>query len=293
MADYSITKSILSVSSPGVAPDPVNDDLTVSLARRCNDFAAGVKRDHPEKFGFFASLPLPNVPASLEAIRYAFDDLHADGIGLLTNYNGTYVGAPELNPVFEELNKRKAIVFIHPSCPCIAPAPGTKPSRGTEAAPLITQYPAPMFEYFFDASRAVLNLFFTGTIKAYPDIQYILTHAGNVLPPLIERVTKFNDIVTTLPKDVTTQMMIEEFNKRFTFDLAGYPFPDQVHAMRRFGNPNRVVYGSDYPFTPAPVVEKLLKEMDEGLRERFHGDQNLEEEMKAIWDGNAKKLLGF
>lgn len=295
MSSVSITKSIISISSPGVSLDPSNGALTVSLARQCNDFAAGIKRTHPNKFGFWASIPLPNVPASLDEMAHALDDLGADGIGLLTNYHGHYLGSKDFEPIFAELNRREATVFVHPSTPCIAAhePEGTAHRDGSarpiNAAPLAVKYPSPMFEFLFDSTRAVLNLFFSGTIARYPDIQYIIPHAGAALPPLIERNTRFNEILG-LDVTVTSQVIRDTFARQFSFDLAGLPFPDQIHGLLRFVDPSRLLYGSDYPFTPGKAVSILLKDMDEGMRLLWSGEGG-EEKRRGVWEDNAKRLL--
>lgn len=295
MSSVSITKSIISISSPGVSPDPGDGALTVRLARQCNDFAADLKRTHPDKFGFWASIPLPNVAASLDEMAHALDELDADGIGLLTNYHGHYLGSKDFEPVFAELNRRKATVFVHPTTPCIAAhkpegtADGDPPARPINAAPLAAQYPSPMFEFLFDTTRAVLNLFLSGTMARFPDIQYIIPHGGAALPPLIERNTRFSAILG-LNVTLTSQVVRETFARQFFFDLAGLPFPDQIHGLLRFVDSSRLLYGSDYPFTPGQVVSELVKDLDEGMKGLWGGEEG-EGKRRGIWEGNAKRML--
>lgn len=268
-------------------------DLSVTLARQCNDYAGELKKTHPTKFGFWASLPLPIVSASLKEIDHAFDCLGAEGVVLLSNYHGHYLGSEEFRPIFHELNRRKAIVFIHPGTPCIAP-PVTYPASVIDALPLAGSYPSPMFEFFFDSARAVLNLFFTNTVTDYPDIRYIVSHGGGVLPPLIDRCTRFNQITgePRSPRNHTTEFIKKVFNERFWFDLAGYPFPYQVHGLL-FVDHSRLLYGSDYSFTPDEVVSQLVDEMDRGMIELWGDDEEGEAKRKAVWEGNARKLLGL
>lgn len=300
MTSESITKSILSISSPGVGPDRFNGPLSVSLARQCNDYAGELKKTSQGKFGFWASLPLPIVPASLREIEHAFDCLGAEGIVLLSNYHGHYLGSDEFRPIFRELNRRKAIVFIHPGTPCI-PAPTTNPASKIDALPLADFYPSPMFEFFFDSARAIINLFLSHTITEFPDIKYIVSHGGGVLPPLIDRVTRFNQI-TGDPQDpyhrnnpipITTDMIKKIFNERFFFDLAGYPFPYQIHGLLLFVDHSRLLYESDYSFTPDNVVSDLVNEMEQGMIDLWGNGTDGEEKRKAVWEGNASKLLGL
>ena len=128
------------------------------VARICNEFQARMVLEHPSRFGSFALLPLPDVDGALEEITYALDILHLDGVGLFSSVNDRYLGDPLFDPVFDELNRRNAVVFIHPThC----------------EAPQETNLGAPPFvvEYVFDTTRAIVNLIFTGTLKRYPDIR--------------------------------------------------------------------------------------------------------------------------
>lgn len=300
MTNESIIKSIISISSPGAGVDRFNGPLSVKLARRCNDYAGDLKKAHPDKFGFWASLPLPIVPASLREIDHAFDCLGAEGVVLMTNYHGHYLGCDEFRPIFEELNRRKAIVFIHPGTPTIAP-PTTNPASVIDALPVADVYPAPMFEFFFDAARAVMNLFFSQTVTDYTDIQYIVSHGGGVLPPLIDRCTRFNQITgepqdpyrRNGPVEITTELIKQIFNERFYFDLAGYPFPYQIPGLLMFVDYSRLLYGSDYSFTPDNVVSDLVNEMEQGMIGLWGDGTDGEEKRKAVWEGNASKLLGL
>ncbi|KAI4121176.1 MAG: hypothetical protein LQ338_006524 [Usnochroma carphineum] len=295
MSRASISKSIISISSPGVSPGPFDEELPVNLAQQCNDVAADLKKSHPDKFGFWASLPLPNVNASLEELKRALDELDADGIGLLTNYHGHYLGSKEFDPVFAELNSRRATVFVHPSTPCIAAhnlqrmTAAHGPFHPIDATPLSDQYPQPMFEFLFDSTRAVLNLFLTGTMAKFPNIRYIIAHAGAALPPLIERNTRFNELIG-LEVELTSQTVKDTFAKQFFFDIAGFPFPDQIHGLLRYVDASRLLYGSDYPFTPEQSASELQKEAEEGMKDLWPGEDG-EEKRRGVWQSNAQKML--
>jgi 6-methylsalicylate decarboxylase len=223
MAQLNITKSILSISSPGTFLIPNDSAAARKLSRECNDFAAELISRRPKQFGFWASLPLPDIDGSLEEIAYALDELKADGVTLHTNSHGIYLGDKTFDPIFNELNRRKANVFIHPTTPCI--------NHGqTPAAPL-PQYPSPMCEFLFDTARIVINLFISGTIARCPDITFIIPHAGGTLPPLIERFTAFTSIIPSAQElKLSSEVVKETFGKQFYFDLAGMPFPDQIHG---------------------------------------------------------------
>lgn len=287
MRDNSITKSIISISSPGVRLNHSDDAASRTLARRCNEYASELTKRRPEQFAFWASLPLPNVPDSLAEIAYAFDTLHAHGVAVETNH-GVYLGDPSLDAVFDELNKRAATVFIHPTTPCVSHSPlHDEDSHYHTAITFLPQFPNPLMEFLFDTARAVLNLFASGTIHRCPNITFVIPHAGGTLPLLIQRFSAFATAFLRLEFDLGQDIIRETFKKQFYFDLAGFVFPDQIHAILRFVGPQRLLYGSDYPFTPAPLVANLGGTMRSGLLDVFP-DGSVR---NAIYSGNAKRLL--
>jgi hypothetical protein len=177
MQDNSITKSIISISSPRVHLIPGDHALSRELARQCNDFAHDLVKRRPQEFGFWASLPLPHAEGSLEEISYAIDVLHANGIAIETNYHGVYLGHPSLDAIFNELNRRKATVFIHPTTPCVK-HPHSSRSDGYDhiAATPLSQFPSPLMEFLFDTTRALINLFVSGDCCALP--KYHICHTS-------------------------------------------------------------------------------------------------------------------
>ena len=171
-----IATGMFSVSSPGVHFG--NDAKARLMARSVNEFAARTIAEHRGRFGGFASLPLPDVDGALERFAYALDTLKLDGIVMLTNFNGVYLGDNRLDPVFDELNRRGAVVFIHP----------TSPICWQQSA---LGYPRPMIEFTFDSTRAVVNLIFSGTTARCPKVRFIVPHAGGTLPFLARRIGMF------------------------------------------------------------------------------------------------------
>src|SRR5437588_2806562 len=164
------------ISSIAPAGDPFNDSSTaVRLCRQCNEYAARLAADHPRRFGVFASLPLPNVDGSLKEIEYAFDTLKADGVGLFTSYGDKYLGDPSFEPVYAELNRRKAVVYVHPTTPdcCGKVVPGIGPST---------------IEFATDTTRTVTHIVFSGVATKFPDIRSMFSHAGGTLPFLTARL---------------------------------------------------------------------------------------------------------
>ena len=299
-AGVNIEKSIISISSPGIFLQPGDHKIARQLCRDCNDYAAGLKKRDPDHFGFWATLPLPDIEGSLSELAHALDTLNADGIAVETNHHGKYLGDESFEPVWAELDRRKAIVFIHPTCPWIAEnahithpsqrSPSSTKDAPTPAVPLPT-YPRPIFEFLFDTARAVINLFYTGTITRYPNITYIIPHSGGCLIPLIQRFSLFGHMIPGLPVEptCTPDFVKDRLRKQFYFDLAGTPYPDAVYALMRHVDVRQVLYGSDYPFTPAGQVKVLAGVMAQGMGK---GDLfRTEEDKEAVYYGNAKRLL--
>jgi len=291
MKENGISRSIISISSPGTVlttNDPIH---AVQTTTYCNDYAANLKKEHPDKFGFWASLPLPHVDLALAEIERAAR-LGADGYALLTNVQGHYLGDEIFDRVFDELNKRHATVFIHPTTPCMlcsTPAPSGSKETYLKVPPLGRKYPSPMFEFFFDTARMLTNLFHSGTVARTPNIRFVIPHLGGAMPPLLSRTAGFSAIV---PESLalSQDQVKETLNRQFYFDLAGFAFPMQfVGLVDGVGiQRDRLVYGSDYPFTPAPLVKKLARELEVGLSEAFGSDRD---EAYKILAENAEELL--
>ena len=289
MDKLGISKSIISISSPGTHLVAGNDELAAKVTRDCNAYAADLKKQQPDRFGYFASLPIPDVETCLEEIARAADE-GCDGYVFLTNGHGHYLGDKAFDPIFEELNKRHATIFIHPTtptCPCSpeALAQGQKPVK---AAPFAGKYPNPMLEFFFDTARIVTNLFMSGTVRRSPNIQIILPHLGGTMPPLLSRWTGFSTLVPGPWEGVSEDEVRGAFRKQIWFDLAGFPFPGQIKGLMEGAGVthDRIMYGSDFPFTKPEGVEMLLGKMDEGVKGLFSQDQ-----IEDLYHRNAERLL--
>lgn len=244
MDSLGIDGAVLSVSSPGLLLGAGTD--VVALARDVNEEGAALTRDHPGRFGTFASLPLPDVEAAMEEAVHALDVLGADGVVLLTNYEGLYLGDRRLDPLFEVLDARRATVFVHPTSPVCC----EQTSLGR---------PRPLLEFFFDTTRAVTNYLLQGGPQRFPAVDVIVPHAGAALPVLFDRVAGFVSRGAT-PAEVTVDE-VHAGLQRLWFDLAGHAAPQQSHAVRRLAGLERLLYGSDYPFTPAAQVTRALEEL--------------------------------
>jgi predicted TIM-barrel fold metal-dependent hydrolase len=231
MDERGVATAILSVSTPGVH---LGDDAEArALARDVNAYAAAMARAHPRRFGFFATLCLPDVRGSLRELEHAFDALGADGVVLLANSRGVYLGDKSFDPLFEELNRRQAVVFVHPSI-----VPGLEPLPGV---------PTYVVDFLLDTTRAAIGLARSGTLERYPELKIILAHAGGIVPFAAYRMSAAASPRGN-PIDGVAQL------KRFYFDTALSGSPTALPSLLAFAQPDHVVYGSDFPYAPAPVV---------------------------------------
>ncbi|KAH9205497.1 hypothetical protein DL95DRAFT_348311 [Leptodontidium sp. 2 PMI_412] len=297
MKAHNISISVLSITSPGTYLSPGKSEDAAQITRETNEELASICSAHPESFRFFASLPLPSVEDSLKEIDYALDVLGAVGFALMSNAQGIYLGDPSLDRVLAKLDERKAVVFLHPSsCNLILPDPSTGGSK-VEVVKVLP-YPRPMMEFMFDETRTVANLLLSDSLVKYPNITYIMSHCGCTLPPIIDRIGAFDAIVHG--RGNKSQDFKGLLQKRFFFDLAGVPFPDQIFGLvRMLGGKekarSRLLYGSDFPFTPGEAVKGLVARMEAGFAE---GEENVfgmegESIKSEAWEGNARKLFGL
>jgi 6-methylsalicylate decarboxylase len=240
MAATSVSAAVLSISSPGVhfgADSTGRDAAARDLAAHVNDAGAHIVAAQPARFGLSAVLPLPDVDGALLELTRAYDELGADAIALKTNYHGRYLSDPEFEPVLAELNARGAVVTLHPTSPPCWEA-------------VAMGRPRPMIEFLFDTTRCVVDLALSGTLAEFPAIRWIVPHAGAVLPTVAHRVAAVSAL-TAEPADVPALLA------NLYYDLAGLPLPVALDALLAIVEPQRLLYGSDFPFTPAPLVTHL------------------------------------
>ncbi len=266
MDQLDIETQVLSVSSPGTH---FGDDAAArELAHAVNEAGAQVVTDHPGRFGLFASLPLPDIEGSLEEITHAFDHLNADGVVMLTNAQGVYLGDPLLEPVFAELDRRKAVIFIHPTSPYCPVCYGSG-----------IDLPGPFLEFLFDSTRAITNLMMAGTLDRYPNLNIIVSHAGAMLPVVAERLAGLGPALA--PGRAIQRKKLFETLRHFHYDLAGFPIPTLLQALNDIADPRRILYGSDWPFTPTPMVDGLATQiaetqiLDDAWRQGIYRDNAL------------------
>lgn len=254
-----IERSMLSISSPGT--NFGSDTDARALARSVNRFAADVERRHPDRFGHFAALPLPDVAGAIAELRHACDELGAAGAAVLTNACGVYLGDERYAELYSELDRRAAIVFVHP----VSPPNWQAVSLGR---------PRPMLEFIFDSARAAANLVLTGTLHRYPGIRWVFSHSGGALPVLAERLQLFRDLA---PEPVPGGSVTQQLSAVW-YDIAGTPFPNAAPALTRAFGDRRVLYGSDYCWTPAAGALAQAGSVDAAWQE--------------LTTRNAERLLG-
>jgi predicted TIM-barrel fold metal-dependent hydrolase len=236
-----IRTAITSLGLPGVWFGGA--EAARSLARSCNEYAAQMIRDYPGRFGLFAALPLPDTEGSLREVTYAFDVLKADGIGLVSNYDDRWPGDSAFAPVFEELNRRKAVVFIHPTSPgcCSHLMPGI---------------PASTVEFLFDTTRAIVSLVASGTFSRFPDIRFIFCHAGGTMPMVAARTNAFverhRDIAGRVPNGVPYEL------RRLYYDVANAVNPSSMAALMNLVPTSQLLFGSDFPYVPIAATANAL-----------------------------------
>ncbi|WP_405783608.1 amidohydrolase family protein [Streptomyces sp. NBC_00859] len=244
MGRSGIEKSYVSISSPGVH---FGDDVAArSLAREVNEFGARVRSEYPRRFGHFASLPLPDVEGSLTEAAHAIDVLGADGVTVETNHHGIYLGDPRFEPLWEDLDRRGALVFVHPTSP-------------PHADEMSLGRPRPMLEFLFDTARTASDLLLRGVLARHPRIRWVLTHGGGALPLLADRMDMFRAVVGGSLRDAPSA--VEQLG-RLWYDMAGTPFPRQVPAIDAAFGTDRLLYGSDYCWTPEGVALAQVASVD-------------------------------
>ena len=258
-----IAVSVLSISTPSVwLGDAVSSRI---FARECNEAAAQIQADHRGRFGHFAALPLPDTDGCLQEIEYAFNALKADGIALTTNYVDKYPGDEAFAPVFEELDRRKAVVYFHPTA-------------ASFAFNVIPNIPPPTIEFPFDTTRAIVSLLFGGTFHRCPNIKWIFSHGGGALPMVANRLVGLAKNRPELNARVPNGVM-HELSKLYV-DVVGVTTPGAMRAVLDIVPMSHLLFGSDFPFwSPETTIKGLA-----GLKLSAA-------DLQAIERDNALKLL--
>jgi predicted TIM-barrel fold metal-dependent hydrolase len=257
-----VATAMVSTSEPSVWFG--DNEAARKLARECNDFGARLMVDHPGRFGMFSTVPLPDIDGCLREIEYSQDTLKADGVCMMTSYQGKYPGDPAFAPVMSELNRRKAVVFFHPvkaeCCKDLQP----------ELAPAL-------IELGTETTRAIASLIFDGTTSRYPDIRFIFSHSGGTMPYLMTRFAALAtrpDIAQRMPKG-----LLHEVQKLY-YDTASMNGPYPWPTLLKLAPVSQILFGTDFPFFSAGFVAKGL--LEAGLRES---------DLQAIERDNALELF--
>ncbi|GAB1813730.1 amidohydrolase family protein [Mycobacterium sp. MUNTM1] len=229
MAELNVATAILSVSTPGTTFLPSAADAA-SVARDLNDYLAGLAADQPDRFGFFATLPMPHLRESAGEAARSLDELHADGVVLLANSAGTYLGQDGQDDLFAALDARSAVAFIHP---------------GELPGPVIEGVAPFAVDFLLDTTRAAYLLVHNGICRRYPNIKFILSHAGGFVPYASYRmaVSIMGDTGRS-PGD-----SLDDF-AGFYFDTALSSSAAALPSLLAFAKPGHVTFGSDWPFAP-------------------------------------------
>ena len=236
------------------------------MARRVNDYTADLVAKRPDRFGNFATLPLPDVDGALREIEYALDTLHADGVILLANYAGRYVGDESFDPLSSALNRRQGVHFLHPSQPPL---------------PTINGVAGPLVDYPFDTTRAAVQLVLNGVTDRYPAARIILAHAGGFLPYASHR---FAELARIFRPDAETAVDILASFRRFYFDTALSSGPAALPTLKAFACSDHILFGSDFPYVSTQIVGSFTAKLDS------YNDLTAEQ-TRAISHGNAWTLV--
>jgi 6-methylsalicylate decarboxylase len=261
-----ITTGVLSLpSTPGVWFDG-GPEAAHAMAQLACEFAADMVRDRRGRYGLFAPLSMLDVDTTLKEIEYAFDTLKADGINLQSNYGDKWLGHPFYKPILEELNRRKAVIFVHP---LVASCCDAHLSVGT--------FPA-VIEVPHDTTRTVVSLLLSGTFARLRDIKWLFSHGGGTIPFLAGRIEAFYDQKARGPNGFAPDGIEAEF-RRLYYDTANATHPAAMAALQKLVPMSQLTYGTDYPYFALDQIAALRQL---GLPAA---------DLAAIGNGNIERLI--
>src|SRR5580693_3227622 len=264
MDSQAIATGILSLTAPSVVGWDKSERR--EMARRVNEYTADLVAKRPDRFGNFATLPVPDVDGAHRELEHALDTLRADGVILLANYAGKYLGDAGFEPLWAELDRRQAVVFVHPGQPPLPTAAGV-------AGPLV--------DYPFDTARTAVQVVLNGIVDRYRGARIILAHAGGFLPYASHR---FAELARVFRPDAANPAEILASFQRFYFDTALSSGPAAMPSLKAFAGSDRILFGSDFPYAPAGVAASFTANLDtyDGLTVDEH---------RAISHRNARTLF--
>ena len=264
MDSQQVATGILSLTAPSVIGWDKSERRR--MARRVNEYTADLVTKRPDRFGNFATLPLPDAEGALWELEHALDTLRADGVILLANYAGKYLGEAAFEPIWSELHRRHAVVFVHPGQPPLPTAAGVS---------------GPLVDYPFDTTRAAVQLVLNGIVDRYPGARIILAHAGGFLPYASHRFAELARVfrpAAAKPADILATF------QRFYFDTALSSGPAALPSLKAFAGSGHMVFGSDFPYAPAGIGASFTAKLDAG-------NGLTADEHRAINHGNACALF--
>jgi 6-methylsalicylate decarboxylase len=267
MDEAGVDIAVPSISTPGVH---LGDDAAAAeLARRCNEYLADLDRQYPGRFGGWASLPVPAIDEALVELEYAMDTLGLEGVSLMSNVHGKYLGEPIYDELFAEMNRRGTVVFVHPN--------DSPDGTSHRLAP-----PESLLDYPVDSARAISQLLYTNTLARFPEIKFIFSHGGGVAPYL---ATRFGvvDAMEVVPGGEERGTAADAF-KRLYWDTAIAWSDDHLRTLRNVAGLDRVVFGTDYPYPRNDLTIGGRHSLD--TTEAIDGS-----EREAIFSGNAAAIL--
>jgi 6-methylsalicylate decarboxylase len=257
-----VTRSLLSITTPGIL---ATGDRGRGLTRESNEYAAKVSGEHRGKLGFFTCVQLEDLEGTLKEIEYGFDTLKAQGVGLFTSYGQRWLGDPQFDPVFAEFDRRKAVVYVHPTGPacCSRLIPGVFDT---------------LIEYGTDTTRAIASYIYQGAARRFPNVKMIWSHSGGTMPYLIER---FDGADRSEAAKTQAPQGFRASASKFFYDIAQASNPVATRALRSVVPANQIVFGTDYPFrTPLEHVKALEA-----------GGVFNRQELRGLYRGNIERAL--
>ena len=266
-----IERSILTLSSP--QPWFGNTAESRKVIRSVNERMAQAKQNHPDRFLWCAALPQPDIEASIDEAVFALDSLGADGIKLATSVDGVYLGDSIYEPLMKVLDVREAVVILHP----------VKPDPVNEST--FTGGPIFVYEYPAETTRAVLNMVAHNVMTRYPNIKVVVPHSGSFMPYAVPRLKGGYPLL--LKQGITEPIDIYGNLSKLYYDLAGGPSVQAIRMLLTVLAPDHIMYGTDYPFVPIPILEKVADKVKNEITQ----DAELGQYSGDIIRNNAMKLF--
>jgi predicted TIM-barrel fold metal-dependent hydrolase len=267
MDELGIESALLSISSPSIRF--LDGQAELDLCRNVNLAGADLVARHPDRFGLMATLPLPETDAALAEIAFALDQLEADGVVIETNIRGIYLGDQRLAPMFDELDHRGAVVFLHPTSPACFEA-------------VALGRPAPMTEFPLDTTRTVVDLLYSGTLLRCSDLKIIVPHGGGAVPALAQRIAGVaaRPYLNPRPKD---EEEVYRLLASLYYDVVQSGHAAPLSALRHIAPVDHLLFGSDWPFGKVETVKRNV---------RFVEDSDLsDQDLALIGRENAHRLF--